>query len=298
MPSISPKYVDRLIGFAVSLVGGASLYRVHSWLTSMTFRENEFSLNTFCGMTAPKSREGEYFRNMKLKRHDVEDKVVHTGSCHCGGFRFRVLASDVINVVDYSTKIRFPRLTIQSEELEVLRNSSLSRYAVTDGNQSGTHSFCSSCGMQVMYSPSPLFGKNEEVVINVDCLDRSTVRQVNVSYGGKWNMFPSLASLQLPDNLQMKDRCESCETDGISDDDESDDFNPSRSASGGEASSVMDLLLQDDDIEEILSAVNNEENPHVQVPPDDSVETTDERLPLFNTLSLLYVSDVSSRSLH
>lgn len=288
MPTISPKYLDRLIGMAVSVVGGVGLYHVHSWLTNMTFQEKEFPLHAFCGMTAPNSREYECFRNLNTKKQGSSGKIVHKGSCHCGKFHFRVLASDVINVVDYNTKIRFPRLTIRSDELEVINNASLSRYSVTDGSQSGIHSFCSSCGMQVMYTPSVTHcDENEDVVVNVDCLDRATVRQVNVSYGGKWNMFPSLVPLQLPDNLQTKDRRESCESIFSSGDErafvnEMKDISSCDDVSTDFSCDVMDELLLNDDITDFFLAVDE------ATPTTSSIVQGGEKAPLFNTLSLLY----------
>ena len=117
---------------------------------------------------------------------------MHSGGCHCEKFKFHVSASESLNVVDYNTKLRFPRLTVANSDFEIMDNNSLSQYSVVNGCQRGTHSFCSSCGMQVFYRPSD----SEEIIINADCLDRSTVREINVSYGGVWMTFPSLVPIK------------------------------------------------------------------------------------------------------
>ncbi len=43
----------------------------------------------------------------------------------------------------------------------------------------GIHSFCSFCGVQVLYSPTV---EPFEIQVNVDCLDRHSVEKVNVTY--------------------------------------------------------------------------------------------------------------------
>lgn len=287
---INPKYFDRLLGFALSIAGGISLYGINSWLHSMTFKKNDFSMNSFCGMTAPKGRLG-CFNGVTNKPScgARSEKVTHTGKCLCGSFRFRLRAEEVINVVDYHTKIRFPRLTIPLDELEITDSKSLSQYSVTDGCQSGTHSFCSFCGMQVLYSPSHTTYGDQEVVVNVDCLDRATVRQVNVSYGGAWTVVPSLLPLQLSENLQSKLRDRSCsETADLTSRDSDDLYMELLSESGSE--STDDQTLENVDTENGTFGDNDDTN-LCSTQPD-----TERSIPIFNTLAMLYDSEFLSSS--
>ena len=103
------------------------------------------------------------------------------------------------------SKIRFPRVTIPCQFFEPLSDESiLSFYAVnTETNTgiimtascsnshnfsclhhaythySGIFTFCSFCGVHILFSPSI---DPTELQVNIDCIDRSTVDGVTVTY--------------------------------------------------------------------------------------------------------------------
>jgi hypothetical protein len=117
------------------------------------------------------------------KSVDVQDAselalAEHFGSCHCRNVRFKVRAPRVINAVDTSSKIKFPRFTMRCSDFALLCDDrALSMYTVKYGDGFvGIHSFCSFCGVQVLYSPTiePI-----EIQVNVDCLDRRNISKIH-----------------------------------------------------------------------------------------------------------------------
>jgi hypothetical protein len=115
-------------------------------------------------------------------------KVTHMASCHCKRVRFQVLSRKSIKVMNYTCKLRFPRLIISSNDFEMISDgTSLSMYPVfthtdADGDTSsidvervGIHTFCSFCGMQILYSPSL---NPKEVHINLDCLSKENINHI------------------------------------------------------------------------------------------------------------------------
>ena len=190
------------------------------WLKSVRHRKK---LHNNSGDCDRHEASGGRTRKEEEEERDERTKVWHTGSCHCNRFRFRVFAPEDLCVVEYRASsscklLRFPRLTLNSCDFEVAaaaENSSLSLYSVVDNfsqqkRQVGIHAFCSFCGMQVFYSPPPpepliSYRKGGEVVVNVDCLDKGTVNQVHVAYGGIRNMPPHSAqnNVQVPSHQQQ-----------------------------------------------------------------------------------------------
>ena len=221
--SSSPKTFDRALGFVISLAGGAGLYLLHAWLKSLRHRKKLHNDSGDCARQEASGGRTRKEEEEEEEERDEQTKVWHTGSCHCDRFRFRVFAPEDLCVVEYRASsscklLRFPRLTLNSCDFEVAaaaENSSLSLYSVVDNfsqqkRQVGIHAFCSFCGMQVFYSPPPpeplmSYRKGGEVVVNVDCLDKGTVNQVHVAYGGIRNMPPHTAqnNVQVPSHQQQ-----------------------------------------------------------------------------------------------
>jgi hypothetical protein len=117
------------------------------------------------------------------KSVDIQDPTElalaeHFGSCHCRNVRFKVRAPRVINAVDTSSKIKFPRFTMRCSDFELLCDDrALSMYTVQYGDGvMGIHSFCSFCGVQILYAPTiePI-----EIQVNVDCLDRRNIIKIH-----------------------------------------------------------------------------------------------------------------------
>jgi hypothetical protein len=236
--SSAPKSFDRALGLVISLAGGAGLYLLHAWLQSLRARKRKqgaslglgpglslgpggaarkadcspgnggvsecVSGSGATGWTDAADHSNHSTDNQTQTQNQTQPRVLHSGSCHCGRFHFRVLAPEELHAVEYSasSKLRFPRLTLSALDFEIVTDeSSLSLYSVTDGCQVGIHAFCSFCGMQVLYSPPPAANPSGdesrgEVVVNTDCLDRSTIRQLHVAYGGHRNTIPCVIPTQ------------------------------------------------------------------------------------------------------
>jgi len=118
------------------------------------------------------------------KGHKAEEKVTHHfrpkvcvehfGSCHCRQISFKMKAPTVFHAFQVSSKLKFPRITVPCADFELLCDERvLSMYTVSHGEGLlGIHSFCSFCGMHVLYSPTI---EPFEIQVNVDCVDLHTV---------------------------------------------------------------------------------------------------------------------------
>ncbi len=122
-------------------------------------------------------------------RNTQTPHFVHNGSCHCQRIRFRLKAPRVIFAVDIPSKVRYPRVSLPVENFEPLSDEHLmSMYAVKSVDSGlGIHTFCSYCGVHVLFAPST---EPQEVQINVDCLDRSQIEKVYVSYMATQDSVP------------------------------------------------------------------------------------------------------------
>ena len=107
--------------------------------------------------------------------------------------KFRVKAPSSLRAVDVPSKIRFPRLSVPCKNFEPLTDDSvLSFYAVKiDCVQTGIYTFCSFCGVHILYSPSV---NPTELLINVECIDKSTIKDLSVTYHSSPETMPSLMS--------------------------------------------------------------------------------------------------------
>ncbi len=171
--SSNTRTYDRLIGFFVTI--GAVL----TLGAASKFVKNLYSAHK-------KEEERRRRHTTGDAQHETRWKnaqgplVMHDGACHCERIRFRVRASRTVYAVDVP-KVRFPRLTIPVENFEPLTDESImSLYAVKTADKGiGIHTFCSFCGVHVVYAPDT---DPSEIQVNVDCLDKSSVDKVFVSY--------------------------------------------------------------------------------------------------------------------
>lgn len=165
---------DRMIGLFVTIASGLAIFAARSWVKRI-LDDNK----------AKKKREAQAGDDVHRTRYNKASTIQHMGACHCQRIRFRVRAPRVINAVDIPSKIRFPRITVPCDYFEPLTDEAImSLYAIKtdpENKEMGVHTFCSYCGVHILYSPSV---EPVEVQINVDCLDRSTIDHVYVSYLG------------------------------------------------------------------------------------------------------------------
>ena len=227
--------VDRSLGFAVTVTGTIAVAYAVKWLhdslkransnTNRRLKSQEASeilnkmennnSNLITGTanvaamedsTSARIRQHTSSSNTANTRYGDENMVVHLGCCHCQRVKFKIFGPRVLNAVDISSKLRFPRISIVYEDFELLCDPSiLSMYTVqqpsagdainapvgasgpidsitanTNTNpQVGIYTFCSFCGMHIIYAPSvdPV-----EVQINVDCLVADNIEQVHIAY--------------------------------------------------------------------------------------------------------------------
>lgn len=180
------KSYDRLLGILASLTGGLVIYVTYQW-TSARIKESKKE-------DARKKKEYTTTKDGVDEFHDVRYRqkllYYHDGACHCQRVRFRIKAPKILKAVDIPSKIRFPRLSLPIEHFEAITSYDglMSSYAViiSTDNKSfdskspiGVHTFCSYCGVHILYSPTL---EPREIHVNVDCLDRKHVERVHVSY--------------------------------------------------------------------------------------------------------------------
>lgn len=163
-----------MVGIFVTIASGLALVAARSWVKRV-----------MDDLRAKKKRESSAGDEVHRVRYNKAGTIQHMGACHCQRVRFRVRAPRVINAVDVPSKIRFPRITVPCDFFEPLTDEALmSLYAIKtdpENKEMGVHTFCSYCGVHILYSPSV---EPVEVQINVDCLDRSTIDHMYVSYLG------------------------------------------------------------------------------------------------------------------
>lgn len=155
----------------------------------------------------PKTPEtdGSGTTNTRLSLHETiykcryySDKAVtvtHMGSCHCQRIRFQLKAPAEIVAVDIPSKIRFPRLTAPCANFELLSDQrDCSLYSVTSsaGGDQGIHTFCSYCGVHILYAPTvdPIM-----VHVNVDCLSPDNIKSLSVAYHDVLETVPAASEL-------------------------------------------------------------------------------------------------------
>lgn len=186
--------IDRIIGIASLVSVGAVLVGafVHYSNKLAILNENKMKKNHI------EIEKRIKIENRSIKSSENDDqpaKVEHFGSCHCKRIKFKIKTnSNGLRAVDIPTKIRFPRLTIKCTDFESLteNDTDISMYCVSSSNTNndsnptthastgiGIYSFCSHCGVHVLFSPSlePTF-----IQVNVDCLNLDSIEELSISY--------------------------------------------------------------------------------------------------------------------
>jgi hypothetical protein len=171
----STRTFDRLVGIFVTLGVVITLGVAKNYVKNAYNARKEAERKQ-------KASKGDATHNLRW-RNTQGPQVTHNGMCHCQRVHFRIRASRTIYAVDVPSKVRFPRLSIPASAFEALSDeSAMSLYAVctSDGqNGFGVHTFCSYCGVHVVFAPTT---DPTEIQVNVDCLDKSNVDAVLVSY--------------------------------------------------------------------------------------------------------------------
>ncbi len=110
----------------------------------------------------------------------TETLVTHSGGCHCGTVAFEVDAPARITASDCNCSIcrmtGYLHLIVPRSRFRLLRGADqLSEYKFNTG--SARHLFCSHCGIKSFYVPR---SNPDGYSVNVRCLDRATIAQVDV----------------------------------------------------------------------------------------------------------------------
>ncbi len=120
----------------------------------------------------------------------------HAGRCHCGGVQFEVRAPVTPRVVRCNCSIcdmtGFLHLLVSKDRVRVLKGAGLlTEYKFNTAI--ATHTFCKRCGTRPFYRPR---SNPDGFSVNVRCLDRSTIDDVEIRDfdGAHWE--DSIASLR------------------------------------------------------------------------------------------------------
>jgi hypothetical protein len=118
----------------------------------------------------------------------MADLVVHHGGCHCGAVRFAVDApADLVAIAcncSICTMSGFLHLIVAAERFRLLKGEDrLSTYTFNTGI--AQHYFCRTCGIKSFYVPR---SHPAGYSVNVNCIDRTTIRSLRVGKfdGAHW----------------------------------------------------------------------------------------------------------------
>jgi hypothetical protein len=106
--------------------------------------------------------------------------VTHRGGCHCGAVAFEVDAPARLTVSDCNCSIcrmsGYLHLIVPRSRFRLLRGEAeLAEYRF--GSDTARHLFCRRCGVKSFYVPR---SNPDGYSVNVRCLDRATIEQVDV----------------------------------------------------------------------------------------------------------------------
>lgn len=126
----------------------------------------------------------------------MTDLITHRGGCHCGAVAFEVRAPARLVVQECNCSIcamtGFLHLIVPARHFHLLRGADdLATYAFNTGV--ARHLFCRHCGIKSFYVPR---SNPDGYSVNVRCLDRSTIEQVDIEPFDGRNWERSGASLQ------------------------------------------------------------------------------------------------------
>ena len=179
--SSSIRTFDRMLGFFVTIGALTALVAGKNWIRdTLNKAKTERETKKRSSKGDKKAQKGDESFEARYRAAEVP-QAVHAGSCHCDRIRFRIQAPRTINAIDIPSKIRFPRVSIPVDYFEPLTDDNvMSMYAtrvvmpsnpdnsmfagLANGSNSGPsgpnvpgvgiHTFCSYCGVHVLFSPS------------------------------------------------------------------------------------------------------------------------------------------------
>ena len=182
VPNLIPKFessnsnmrsrsLDSLLSLLAGFAGGLAVWAIRNWVLKQQAKNKKNSKSNY-----PCYNNGKYNKNSD---YEVE-LVQHNGACHCKRVKFRIRAPRLLQAVDIPSKIRFPRMTVPISSFEALTDDTImSHYAVKFGKEIGIHTFCSYCGVHVVFAPSI---NPSEVLVNIHCIDKSDVDDEYITY--------------------------------------------------------------------------------------------------------------------
>lgn len=110
-----------------------------------------------------------------------DERIKHTGGCHCRRVRFEVLAPADIEASECNCSIcdrtGFLHLIVPKSRFSLLQGSEfLTVYSFNTGV--AQHWFCKICGIKSFYVPR---SNPDGYSVNVRCLDPGTITKLNVT---------------------------------------------------------------------------------------------------------------------
>lgn len=160
--------LDHFLSLIAGFAGGLAVWAIRNWVIKQQSKHKN-------------NNNGKNYPYGKSSDNDTDiDLVIHNGACHCKRVKFRIKASRLLQAVDIPSKIRFPRLTVPISSFEALTDDTImSHYAVKFGKEIGIHTFCSYCGVHVVFAPSI---HPTEVLVNLHCIDKVDVDDEYITY--------------------------------------------------------------------------------------------------------------------
>jgi hypothetical protein len=121
--------------------------------------------------------------------------TIHRGGCHCGSVQFEVDAPEDIEAKKCNCSIctmsGFLHLFVGHKDFRLLSGeNSLTTYTFNTGV--AQHRFCTQCGVKSFYVPR---SHPDGLSINVNCLDHSSIRSVEVTHFDGQNWEQNIAEL-------------------------------------------------------------------------------------------------------
>lgn len=117
----------------------------------------------------------------------------HRGSCHCGRIKFEIEAPADIEATDCNCSIcrmcGFLHYFVSKNDFNLISgDNDIETYTFNTGI--AQHYFCRHCGIKSFYVPR---SHPTGISVNVNCLDRETIRSVHVEPfdGEKWEQNAS-----------------------------------------------------------------------------------------------------------
>lgn len=106
--------------------------------------------------------------------------MIHTGSCHCGAVQIEITAPENIDAYECNCSMcertGFLHLIVAKDAFKLLKGQeSLMTY--TFNTHVAKHYFCKICGCKPFYIPR---SNPDGFSINVRCLDKSTLKEINL----------------------------------------------------------------------------------------------------------------------